>query len=605
MGCLKAVIFSLTFLLLLQGVSAEICPKEPIPVTPEQHAILIRAQKEMEKGRDRQALKILSDFSAEHSEKPHPHFLFLKGLIEYRLKNFKNAEMLFEKAIRQDPCFGEAWQNLGIVYQIQKRPVLAAQAMQRAFSLIKPENPDLKYQAALLHVHGGKSGSALPLLEELANHKKPRVEWLLALSHVYTRLSNPAKAALAMERANRLKPDPEYQYQAACLWIEADRFQKALLLLETVCAKNTAPGKWRATLIHVLERLGKTEKAAKLIAEKTPQEKSTAESFRLALLYLKEGHPEKALPVLQELAKNHAPDPQWIAALAITLDTLDKPNKACAVMKRVEIQSPSSLSPKVQLQIAVFWLHHNQPNRALPLLEVLVKKPSASQGTRIAYIEALVQSGKAKRANAVLKQLLNRYPEDQRIWRLQAWSALEQEDFGKAAAALEVAFRLKPPGPREWKRLGNIYRLAGIPRKAAPAYQKAFGRDPSAADFDLLAATYEQAHQMKKALFAAVEAVKTDPTAKRFSRLGQLYMIEEDWAKGLKAFQKAAQMADDGGINSLRAGYAAWKLDRLDLAETSFKSVLEKADPKSQTASRAAHALKSIKQFKKRKSSTS
>ena len=535
MGYLKAVIFSLTFLLLLQGVSAENCPKEPIPVTQEQHAILTRAQKEMEKGRNRQALKILSDFSAGHSEKPHPHFPFLKGLVEYRLNNFKNAEMLFKEAIQQNPCFGEAWQNLGIVYQIQKRPVLAAQAMQKAFSLIKPENPDLKYQAALLYVHGGKPGLALPLLE-------------------------------------------------------------------TLCKKDTAPGKYRSTLIHVLEKLGKTEKAAKRIAEKNPQEESTAESFSLALLYLNEGHPEKALPVLQELAGNHAPDPQWLAALAITLDTLDKPNKACATMKRVDIKSPS-LSPNLQLQIAVFWLHHNQPNRAIPLLEVLAKDPSASQATRIAFIEALVQSGKGKRANALLKELLNQYPEDQRIWRLQAWSALEQEDFGKAAAALEVAFRLKPPEPMEWKRLGNLYRLAGIPRKAALAYQKAFGRNPSAADFDLLAAAYEEAHQMKQALSTAALSAKADPTAKRFSRLGQLYMIEGDWAKGLKAFQAAAQMADDGGVNSLKAGYAACELNQLAVAKTEFQSALQKADPKSQTARNAAQALKIIEQRMKRQSS--
>ncbi|EFK12180.1 tetratricopeptide repeat protein [delta proteobacterium NaphS2] len=535
MGYLKTIIFSFSFLLLLQGVSAEIYLKEPISVTPEQYAVLSRAQEEMEKGRNRQALKILSDFSAGDTEKLHPHFLFLKGLIEYRLKNLKNAEMLFKKAVRQDPCFGEAWQNLSVVYHRQEKPAMAADAM---------------------------------------------------------------------EKANRLMPDPKHQYQAACLWIEADRPEKALPLLETLCAKNTAPKKYRSTLIHVLEKLGKTEKAAKRIAEKTPEEKSSAESFRLALLYLNQGHPEKALPLLQELAGNHAPEPQWIAALAITLDTLGKPSKACAVMKKVNIKSPA-LSPKVQLQIAVFWLHHDQPNRAIPLLEVLVKNPSASQATRIAYIEALVQSGKTKRANALLRQLLNRYPEDQRIWRLQAWSALEQEDFGKAAAALEVAFRLKPPGPGEWKRLGNLYRLAGIPRKAATAYQKAFGKNPSAADFDLLAAAYEEAHQVEKALFAAGQAAKTDPTAKRFSQLGRLYMLQERYAEGMKAFQRAAALNDEGGINSLKAGYAACELNQPAIAETEFQSALQKADPKSKTARNAAQALKIIEQRMKRKPSGS
>ncbi len=733
MGITKTILLSIVFLLTANTVSAKDCPKEPMPVTPELHGVLARAKKEMGKGRYQEALNTLTGFSRKNPGTVHPQVPFLKGLIQYRLKRFKNAETLFRGALEQNPCFGEAWQNLAVVYHGQKKPAQAANAMEKAFSFIKPENPDLKYQsalfrlmanepqkalktlreltkrknpptdwlialsraqkasgqtrkaaatlekayrkrqdpellyeaallrltskepkkaipllqklarqprakrawfmllaqtlqkekrdidaakvlqtagkrfkapeltyqAAIIFIHAGKPETALPLLEGLAKQKKVRSEWVLALSQVYVSLKKPAKAALAMEKANRVKPHPDHQYRAARLWIQADKPEKALPLLKTLCEKPDAPSECRTTLAHVLEKLGKNEEAAKLLADGKAGKKSTAESYRSALLYLKEGHPQKALPILKELSNTDNPDPQWLMALAMTLDQLEKPHAACEAMSKADACS-APLSSKLKLQMAIFWLNHDQAKRALPLLNSLAKEPRASKACGMAYIEALVRTGNPKGASVFLKQLLDRYPEDKRIWQLQAWVAIELEDYAKAAAALEVAFRLDPPKQRDWKRLGNLYRLAGVPKKAALAYEKAFANPATANDLDLLASTYAESHQMEKALAAAALAAKRGPTAKRFSRLGQLYMSKEEFQKGKEAFQKAAELDDNGGTNSLRAGYAAMKLDQLASARTAFESALEKADAKSQTAISASKAIESIDQMLQR-----
>jgi tetratricopeptide (TPR) repeat protein len=525
---LAITILIIIFTLPGNSVSAGDCPKDPLPVATELHRVLISAEKEMAKGRNQKALRLLADYTRTNDSKVHPQLPFLKGLVNYRLKQFNDSETFFKEAVKLDPCFGEAWQNLAAVRHQQNRPAEAAEAMEKAFSLIRPENPDL-------------------------------------------------------------------QYQAAVFWLKAKETKKAISLLKGLCARPNPSPRWCAALAHVLEKLEKNDKAAKALARRNAAGKASADCFRSALLYLKDGAPRKALPLLEKLAANANPNAQWLIALASTLDTLDRPEEALAVMGKVDLDAPA-LSPKMRLQVAIFWLTHDHPKRALHLLETMAKNPHTSKSCRVALIEALVRTGKPQAANTPLKRLLDRYPQDEQIWRLAAWTAIEQKDYGKAAAALEVAFRLDPPKHGGWKRLGNLYRLAGVPRKAAQAYVRAFGETPTARDLDLLAQTHEEAHQMEDALAAAIQAANFEPTAKRFSRLGRMYIKQRNFAKGMAAFQKAAQLDDPGGINSLRLGYAAWKLDQLTSAKTAFQSVLQKADSGSQTASRASRALKTIEQ---------
>jgi len=657
------------FALASSGVWAENCPNEPMSVEPHLHAVLTRAKKEMEKDRNQEALKLLLDYSRENSSKTHPQIPFLKGLIEYRLKNFKKSEVLFKKAIELNPCFGEAWQNLAVLYYQRKQPAKAADAMEKAFALIKPENPDLQYQSALFRLMAKQPEKAIVTLEQLTKKRPSRTDWLISLAQARKQVGQTAKAAETLEKAYEKSRDPdllyesavlriaskepkkaiallqelirlphpkrngfllladtlkkekrtveaasvlqtaakrlgapELQYQAALLFVHAEKPASALPLLQDLAAKANAKPQWRTSLVHVLLKLGKNDEAAKVLAQGKPGEALGADRFRSALLYLKDGMPQKALPILQQLAKTPDPNPHWLIALASTLERLDRPEEASRAMEEVDPGSPS-LSAKMRVQMAIFWLHHDHPKRAFQLLQTLAKDPHASKTCLMAQIEAMVRMGKPHAANKPLERLLGRYPQDEKIWRLASWAAIEQKDYGKAAAALEVALRLSPPQSGDWKRLGNLYRLAGVPKKAAEAYVKEFGKTPTADNLDLLAATYQEAHQMDEALAAADRAASLAPSAKRFSRLGQLYMAQEDCAKGMEAFQKAVQLDDRDGANSLRVGYAACRLDRLASAKAAFQSALQKADSKSRTAAKATRALKTIEQMMKRKRS--
>ncbi len=505
------------------------CPQEMPPMNPDLHKCMVQAEKLMDRGRNTEALTLLDCYARENPSEKHPHPVFVRGLLNYRLKRLKKAEALFKTAVDRNPCFVEAWQNLAVVYHDQKRPARAAKSMERVLALSKDEQPSLKYQAALCWLAADKPGKALPLLQALSRKKPPRPEWLTRLAEAQKALGQPKNAAMTLEKAYRNDHDPERLYQAA-------------------------------------------------------------------LLDLKAKAPDKALPSLKKLAASPHPDAKWIILLALTLDQLDHCSEAMEIMERTEVNAPS-LPAEMRFQVGIFWLKHERPKQALPWLEAVFKDPNPPEGARRAYIRALVLAGKPHQADPLLSALLKKDPEDHGIWRLAAWIYMEQKDYPRAAAALHVAYRLNPPNPGEWKRLGDLYRLSGVPMKAVDAYEKAFGPSPGARDLDLLAETYIAANRMEKALAAAERAVRLKPTAKRWARLGDLCLKCRECRKAKSAFQQAARIDDRGGLMSLKEGYAAWQMQEMSCAKNAFQKALQHAEPKSDTALKASHALAAIRKI--------
>ena len=451
------------------GLFGAECPTDPPPVEEGLYNILVKAQVLMDQGKDHEALDLLDRYAKENPSENHPHLVFTRGLLNYRIERLETAEALFTKAVQLYPCFGEAWQNLGIVRYARKRPAEAAEAMEKAFALLRPQRPELTYQTALFYTRAGHPEKALPLLE-------------------------------------------------------------------------------------------------KLVAT-TPLPAGAANGFFL---------------------------------LAMTYDQLGQPEKAAAALARADLKDPA-VSTDLRLQAAFFWMRRDRPERALPLLkEAANGPPRPSRMCRVALVKALVMTGSARQAEPVLRNLLNEGPGDVELWRLASWAAIHQKEYSRAAAALEVTYRFDPPEAGEWRRLGDLYRLAGVPLKAADAYQRAFGPDPGAQDLDLLADTYLQGHALKEATDAASRVVRKEPSARRWARLGDIYLKAREYGKGMEAFQQAARLDDKGGRMSLKAGYAAWKSEKMAFAKEAFQTALRRAASRDQTARRASQALTAIRQHMER-----
>ncbi len=517
------------------GLFGAECPKDPPPMEEGLHSLLVKAEGLMNDRKDQEALDLLDRYVKEHPSENHPHLAFTRGLLNYRMGRMETAEALFTEAVERDPCFGEAWQNLAVVRYAQKRPAEAAEAMEKASLLIRPEKPELTYQTALFRLKAKQPQKALPLLRALSQRKEPRAEWLIALAEAHEQIGEKKEAAESLEKADGISRDPEHLYRAACLWLSG-------------------------------------------------------------------GQPKKALPILEKLASGTPLSrgaAKWLFLLAMTYDRLEQPEMAAATMARADLNDPS-VSPEIRLQTAFFWMRRDNPGRALPLLREAANVPRPSKTCRMALVKALVLTGAPRQAEPALQGLLNENPGDVQIWRLASWTAIEQKEYSRAAAALEVTYRLDPPEAGEWRPLGDLYRLAGVPLKAAIAYQHAFGPDPGAQQLDLLADTYLQGHALKEAADAASRVVRKEPSARRWARLGDIYLKAREYGKGMEAFQQAARLDDKGGRMSLKAGYAAWKSEQMAPAKEAFQTALRRAGAEDQTALQASQALSAIRQIMER-----
>jgi tetratricopeptide (TPR) repeat protein len=186
------------------------------------------------------------------------------------------------------------------------------------------------------------------------------------------------------------------------------------------------------------------------------------------------------------------------------------------------------------------------------------------------------------------------------VWQSIAAVSCEQGNYGAAAAALSVAFRLAPPTRDEWRKLGDLYRLAGVPAEAARVYRRALGKDPEPAALDRLAGACLAAHDPEAALAAVRRAAEKAPTAKRWARIGQICFLLDQHEASLDAYRAAATLDDRDGRMSLMAGVAAMKLARPTDAEYFFSRALQSAAPKSDTAESAARGLAALQPAQKK-----
>jgi tetratricopeptide (TPR) repeat protein len=247
---------------------------------------------------------------------------------------------------------------------------------------------------------------------------------------------------------------------------------------------------------------------------------------------------------------------------------------------------------------AVFFLSAQQPRKALPWLEkiTLVKAPPKKWLKALArtYLE-LKQRDKAR---PVLVRLIKMDPEDAALWRLLAGLEISGNKYKAAAAALEVAVRLKGHQSGDWRNLGSLYQAAGAPRKAAEYYRRHFGPTPTAKQWYTLAQIYLQANLLAQATEAAQKAVSLGPDARRLAFLAEIYLREKKYNKALETFEAAAGKARSlkAGRYYLMSGYCALHLDRWHKAAKAFSQALQHGAKDPSLAKEAKQALKQARE---------
>lgn len=523
-----------------------------------------------------------------------PVHLYQSALFRMEAKEPQKALPLLKKLAERPSPRTEWLTTLSAAEKALKNRKETAEAMERAAR--RSRDPNLSYHAACLWIEADESERALILLKKLAERKRPRVEWLLALSDTFMILNKPRPAAKTMERVASMSPKPKYQYHAGVLWIQAGDPDRALHFLIPLSRKAHPKPRWLVGLSHARVLKKDYVKASTAMEQAANITRKGADYYRAGMLWLQAGDRDKCIELLRQSVAQKPVLEKWRVSLAMVLFNSGRKTEAERVMAETDLMD-KKVPPDIRYRGAVIWVWLEQNRKALPVLKALCSDEKPQKEWLIALVKTRVAVQQITRAQKDLNGLLALYPEDSEVWRLAVWLSLLKNELPQAAAAMAVAVRLGPPDKKQLKDLADLYMAAGVPQKAAMALKKTWKGAPNANDWDRLARIYLSGHWYNLALKCAETALAKEETAARWRTVGDIAFRLQKFEKSLNAYKHSIALKPTAEA-LLGAGYAALKMDKMDRAFHFFSKVEAFSKKDSATVREARNNMAYIKKMK-------
>lgn len=315
-------------------------------------------------------------------------------------KRYKEASILYRKAITKDKTFGEAYYREGLNLLDENQPVEAAKFLRRAADL-QPGNSDAETKLAEIYLaaysaYPKKLRNLLPDIRDLTSKilkKDPnsfngiRLQGMLDLAD-----DDKEKALVQFERANTIHP---YSRDVVGWYAET------------------------------LSALGHAPEAQKLLQDMAAHDKTWGPAYDL--LYLLDMHnndPVKAEVVLRQRAANDPTNAVAINNLANFLSVHNRPDEAEAVMKKV-LDDKAHFSAAREM-LGDFYFRGRKFDKALEQYQAGVKEDSKNA---LHYQQRIVGTysalGRSSDALQLSKELVEKNPKDSTSNELYASLLLE------------------------------------------------------------------------------------------------------------------------------------------------------------------------------------
>lgn len=330
-------------------------------------------------------------------------------------KKYKEASILYRKAITRDKKFGEAYYREGLNLLDQNQPVEASKFLRRAVDL-QPDNSDAETKLAEIYLaaysaYPKKLKNLLPDIQDLTakilkrdphSFNGVRLQGMLDLAN-----DNKEKALAEFAEANKLHP---YSRDVVGWYAET------------------------------LSATGHSKEAEQLLQDMMVRDKTWGPSYDLLyLMNLHNNDSAKAEAVLRQRVTNNPSNPAAISNLANFLSQHNRPDEAEAVMKKV--LDNRSQFPAAREMLGDFYYRNRKFDKALEQYQAGVKEdPKNALHYKQRMVGAYAALGRPLDALQLAKQMVEQNPKDAASNELYASLLLETgrgADVRKSLADLQ------------------------------------------------------------------------------------------------------------------------------------------------------------------------
>ncbi len=320
----------------------------------------------------RRALPLLTELTER--KKPEKNWFLLLANVYNMLNQYVHAAMVFERVIEMDPAPDYLY-NCGVLWLQAKKPdaalrsllrlaevtpphadwfaataqawllkenlAEAADAMEQAAAISK--QPHHIYAAGTLRVQLREAERAIQLLTPLAQYKKPKSHWMVALSNAWLLKDNYKKAATYMERAAYISGKGQQYHRAGMLWRTDGNLTKSIVLLEKSVAGTQVEQLWLIDLAAVLFEANRESEVRPVMLRTQLEGKDVTHQLRYrgVGMWLNLQEPARAYPLLKILAADEDPQYSWMSSLVQCCVALGKLQEAEKVLAATLARYPS------------------------------------------------------------------------------------------------------------------------------------------------------------------------------------------------------------------------------------------------------------------------
>ena len=476
---------------------------------------------------------------------------------------FKEASIMYRRALNKDARYGEAWYRLGLTNMQLGVPLEAVRAFTRAREL-DPANTDATVKLAdleLLYYVANPQGNRqlLTELKELDQQllKKDSKSYDgLRIAGYLALVQKDVKGAIEkFEAANQVKPDQPELVLSLVQALFADR-------------QNDTAEKYAKQLIEKQKTYGPMYDA-------------------LYYYYVRNNHPELGEELLKKKIENNPKQGPFLLQLALHYYMANRKPEMSATLAR--LTSDPKTYPDGHLEAGDFYLRIRDLNDALQQYDLGQKEDGKNKRTyQKRMVEVLGTEGKHDEATKIVDALLKQDPKDSDVIAMHATLLLQSGDPRQIKTVIGELQPLVSKAPKNATlhyNLGRAYMAASESQNLDQArihFQEAVKIEPRYTPAKLALGDLQLARgESAGAVQTAEEILQRDPTnlparlmrATGLMRMGETQKAREEITTELKLYPKSNDVVFElGQLEFIEKNYKQ--------AEAAFQALLQANDPR-------------------------